>query len=131
MVGEIELGIGAANSIVVTAAHGGGTLTIDEDGSDIRSLENVALHSEDTELLARNAETCRGFAQLARLHLQKAYAVRANLSGDLCAKVDRHRLSSIREANAPREEGLIRSLSAKEKDSRVLQKEVALLGKEN
>ena len=45
VVREIELRVRTANSIVASAACGGCALTIDEDGADIRSPENVALHS--------------------------------------------------------------------------------------
>src|SRR5882724_3704981 len=131
MIGEIELRVRTANSIVAFAACACGALTIDENGSDIRPLENVTLHTQNRELLARNAETSRGLSQLACLHLQESDVVWTNFAGDFHAVVDRHGLASICQTDSPREEGLIFSLSAKKKDARVLKKEVTLLGKEN
>src|SRR5712691_10169984 len=111
MVGEIELRVRAAHSIVAGTAYGGCTLTIDEDGSDIRPLENVTLHTQNRELLTRNAETRRGLAQLACLHLQESDVVWTNFAGDFHAVVDRHGLASICQTDSPREEGLVFSLS--------------------
>src|SRR5438445_873221 len=105
-------------------------MAIDEHGSDIRALENVTLHPQNRELLTRNAETRRGLAQLACLHLQESDVVWTNFAGDFHAVVDRHGLASICQTNAPREEGLILSLPAKEKNSRVLKKKVTLLREE-
>src|SRR6266480_2252714 len=117
MVGEIELRVCAANSIVAGTAYVGGALTIDENGSDIRPLENVTLHTQHRELLTRNAKTRRGFAQLACLHLQESDVVWTNFAGDFHAVIDRHRLPSICQTDSPREEGLIFSLPPKEKDA--------------
>ena len=96
MVCEIELRVCAANSIVAFAAFGGGALTIDEDGSDVGSLKNVALHTQNGELLTRNPETRRSLSQFACLHLQKSDIVRTNLSRELHAVIDGHWLPSIR-----------------------------------
>ena len=66
-----------------------------------------------------------------RLHLQEADVVRTNLPCELHPVIDRHWLPSICQTNAPREEGLILSLPAKEKNSRVLKKKVTLLREED
>src|SRR6266404_3751627 len=131
MIGEIELRVRAANSIVAGTAYVGGALTIDEDRPDVRPLKNVPLHAQNRELLTRNAETRRGLAQLACLHLQESDVVWTNFAGDFHAVVDRHGLASICQTNAPREEGMILSLPAKEKNSRVLKKKVTLLREED
>ena len=65
-------------------------MTIDQYCSDIRPLKNVALHTEDSELLSRNAQTRRGLAQLACLHLKESDVVRANLAGHLHAAAAVH-----------------------------------------
>src|SRR5216684_8458730 len=131
MVGEIELRVRAANSIVAGTAYGGCALTIDEDGSDIRALENVAFHSQNRELLARNAETRRELAQLACLYLQKSDVVTANLTCKLHAVIDRHRRAIVSQADSTGEESLIFSLPAKKKHARILQKEISLLWEED
>src|SRR5204863_8273490 len=107
MIGEIELRVRTANPIVAGTACARGTLTIGENGSDIRPLENVTLHTQNRELLTRNAETSRSLSQLARLHLQESDVVWTNLAGHFHTVIDRHGLASIRQANAAREEGLI------------------------
>src|SRR2546425_11570977 len=117
MVGEIELRISAANSIVVAAARGSRALTIDEDGANVRPLKNVAFHPEDRELLTRNTQARRGLAQLARLHLQESDVVRTNLAGDFHPVIDRHGRAIVSQTDSPGEESLIRSLPAKEKDA--------------
>src|SRR5436309_11057209 len=131
MVGEIEFRVRTANSIVAFAAYGGCALTIDEDGSDIRALENVAFDAQNRELLTRNTETGRSLSELARLHLQESDVVGTNFAGNFHAVIDRHWLSPICQTDPPREEGLIFSLSAKEKDARILKKEISFLRKEN
>ena len=131
MVGEIEFRVRTANSIVAFAAYGGCALTIDEDGSDIGSLQNVALHTEDRELLTRNAQTRRGLTQLARLHLQESDVVGTNFAGNFHAVIDRHGRAIVSQTDPPGEESLILSFPAKKKDARILQKEIALLWEED
>src|SRR5258707_651006 len=107
MICKIKFRIGAPHPIVAAAAYGSGALSIDEYCSDIRPLKYVALHTEDGELLARNAETRRDLAQFARLHLQESDVVRTNLASDLRAVINRHGRAIISETDATGEESLI------------------------
>src|SRR5207253_4764016 len=110
MVGEIEFRVRTANSIVAFAAYGGCALTIDEDGSDIRALENVAFDAQNRELLTRNTETGRSLSQLARLHLQESDVVGTNFAGNFHAVIDRHGRAIVSQTDPPGEESLILSL---------------------
>src|SRR5438045_3926269 len=117
MVGEIEFCICATDTIVTVAANRGRALTIDEDGPDVRSLKNVALHAQHRELLAWNADTRYGLAQLASLYLQQSNVIWTNLAGDFHAVIDGHGRAVVSQADAPGEESLVFSLPAKKKNA--------------
>jgi len=88
-------------------------------------------YARHREVLARDAETRIRIAQFSRLHLQKTEIVLAGFACNLRAVIDRHRRAAISQTNAAGKEQLIDSRAAEEKDARVLEKEVAFLGKED
>ena len=49
--------IGATDAIISISPNACGALAVDQDCSDVRPLENIPLHSQDSELLTRNSES--------------------------------------------------------------------------
>ena len=131
MVRKIELRIDASNAIICVASRRGGALTIDENAADIRSLQNVSLDPQHGELIAGNSEARCSLTEFAGLHLQEADVVSTDSSGDFCTVVNWHRRAVVSQSDSAREESLVLSFTAKEKDAGVLQKEIAFFGEED